>query len=102
MINYKLLNKSKMKNYLSNRVGYKVSEFNFNNCIEYIVDFAEYINDMREGNKFIKEGASLEIVINNEILEVLVNYNFVLEKGIEIVLIDFDYRYKSMDEILNM
>ena len=102
MINYRLLNKSKMKNYLSNRVGYKVSEFNFNNCIEYIVDFAEYINDVREGNKFIKEGASLEIVINNEILEVWINYNFVLEKGIEIVLIYFDYEYKSIDEILNM
>jgi len=94
MINYKLLNKSKMKNYLSNRVGYKVSEIDFNNCIEYIVDFAEYINDVREGNKFIKGGASLEIVINNEILEVWVSYYFVWEKGIEFVLIDFDYEYK--------
>ena len=102
MINYRLLNKSKMKNYLSNRVGYKISEIDFNNCIYYIVDFAEYINDVREGNKFIKEGASLEIVINNEILEVWINYNFVLEKGIEIVLIYFDYEYKSIDEILNM
>jgi len=102
MINYRLLNKSKMKNYLSNRVGYKISEIDFNNCIYYIVDFAEYINDVREGNKFIKEGASLEIVINNEILEVWVNYNFVWQKGIEIVLIDFNYGYESMDEILNM
>ena len=102
MINYKLLNKSKMKYYLSSRVGYEISEIDFNNCIEYIVDFAEYINDVREGNKFIKGGASLEIVINNEILEVWVSYYFVWEKGIEIVLIDFDYEYKSMDEILNM
>jgi len=85
MINYKLLNKSKMKNYLSNRIGYEISEIDFNNCIEYIVDFAEYINNMREGNKFIKEGASLEIVICGEVLEVWVNYNFVLEKGIEFV-----------------
>jgi len=52
MINYRLLNKSEMKNYLSNRVGYEISEIDFQNSIEYIVDF--------------------------------------------------DYRYKSMDEILNM
>jgi len=107
MINYRLLNKSKMKYYLSNRIGYKVSESEFQNCIDYFVEYVEFIDETREGNKFIKEGASLEVDIGNEVYEVWVNYNFVWEcgeneEGKEVVLIDFNYEYESVDEIFGV
>jgi len=95
MINYKLLNKNKMKNYLSNRVGYNISEIEFQNCIDYIVDFVNYINEVREDEgkgKYIKEGASLEVDIKDDVIEVWVNYNFIWENEKEFVLVGFDYR----------
>ena len=51
-------------------------------------------------NKFIKEGASLEVEVDEKLYEVWVEYSFVWEDGIEVVLIDFNYRYESVDEIL--
>jgi len=99
-MNYRLLNKNKMKNYLSNRIGYEISEIHFQNCIDYFVDYAEFIDETREGNKFIKEGASLEVEVDEKLYEVWVEYSFVWEDGIEVVLIDFNYRYESVDEIL--
>jgi len=93
MVDYRLLNENKMKNYLSYRSGCDVNKRDLQGCIDYFVEFADYINEVREGNKFIKEGASLEVEINKELYEVWVHYNFVWENGKEIALIDLDTKY---------
>lgn len=93
-MDYKLKNESKMRSYLQQRTNKKLTNKEFKDCIDNFVYVAEYINEETEGKGLIKESASLEVEIDDEIYEVFVNYNYMYENGNKYALIDFDYGYE--------
>lgn len=92
-MNYKLPHENKMRNYLNQFSTGKITETEWENCIDNLVSFAEYIEEERDGEPFIQEVASTEIDIGDDSYEVRVKYNTVYEHGVKTTLIDFDYEY---------
>jgi len=92
-MNYRLPNEKKMRNYLDQFSYRKVTEKEWEDCIENFVGFAEYIEEEMEGKQLIQEGASTEVDIGKDSYEVWIIFNWVYEHGVKIVLIDFDYSY---------
>jgi hypothetical protein len=92
-MNTRFKNQDKMKNFLETYTGEKLSAEEFQDHLDYFVEFADYINEETDGLYNIREGASLELEIKDEHYEVWVKYDSVVENNQRSMLIDFDYSY---------
>lgn len=91
----KLKNPNKMSRYLAWRLGRVIQQEEINDCFEYIREFAEYINEERNGDTLIRERASIELEIDDDDYEVWVIFDSVIENDEKMMLVDFDYSYES-------
>jgi hypothetical protein len=93
-MNTRFKNQDKMKNFLETHTGEEISNEDFNNCLDYLIEMANYINKETDGNYKIREGASLSIDINDEEYEVYIQFDSVIENNERSMLIDFDYTHE--------
>lgn len=93
-------NEVKMKRYLSYRAELEISDEDFNDFKDYLIETVDYINEVREGKTLIRERASLTAIINEEDYEVWAIFDNIVKNGENITLIDLDYEYDNFVDSL--